>query len=317
MEPTEYQYDVAFSFVAQDEPLATQLADQFEGRLRTFLYSRRQEQLAGTDGEKTFNDVFAKQSRLVVVLYRDSWGQTPWTRIEETAIRNRAFEEGYEFVIFIPLDEKPSVPKWLPRTQLWVGLARWGVTGAASVIDARFQELGGEPKSETFEHRAARIDRALNYQKRREQYLGSDAGVRAANEGYEKIRDALLETVPKLQAAAPSLKISAKHQHRQFILLSSGPSLSVEWRLHYENTLTDSELEATIWRGYPPFFPGVMHFDKPQSLGSIRLLPDLDQNDLHAWSVKTTTGRKLLGNVETAEYIISWWIEKAGKAHVQ
>lgn len=244
MEPSEHQYDVALSFVAQDELLATQLADQFEGRLRIFLYSRRQEQLAGTDGEKTFNEVFAKQSRLVVVLYRDSWGQTPWTRIEETAIRNRAFEEGYEFVIFIPLDEKPSVPKWLPRTQLWVGLARWGIPGAASVIDARFQELGGEPKSETLEHRAARIERALNYEKRREQFLGSDAGVRTANEGYEQIRDAILESVWKLQAAAPSLKVSAKHQHRHLVLLSSGPALSVEWRLRYANTLTDSELEG-------------------------------------------------------------------------
>jgi hypothetical protein len=66
MQSTEFQYDVALSFVAKDEPLATQLADQFEGRLRVFLYSRRQEQLAGTDGEKTFNQVFPKQARLVL-----------------------------------------------------------------------------------------------------------------------------------------------------------------------------------------------------------------------------------------------------------
>jgi hypothetical protein len=79
MATQDFKYDVAFSFVAQDEGLATQLADQFEGRLRVFLYSRKQEQLAGTDGEKSFNDVFAAQSRLVVVLYRDEWGQSPWT----------------------------------------------------------------------------------------------------------------------------------------------------------------------------------------------------------------------------------------------
>jgi len=70
MSAQDFQYDVAFSFVAQDEGLATQLADQFEGRLRVFLYSRKQEQLAGTDGDKSFNDVFASQSRLVV--YRRS-----------------------------------------------------------------------------------------------------------------------------------------------------------------------------------------------------------------------------------------------------
>jgi hypothetical protein len=120
MTEDDYEYDLAISFVAKDESLATDLADQFEERLRIFLYSRKQDKLGGTDGEQTFNEVFAKQSRLVVVLYREGWGKTPWTRIEVTAIRNRAFDEGYDFVLFIPLDGKPSVPKWLPRTQLWI-----------------------------------------------------------------------------------------------------------------------------------------------------------------------------------------------------
>ena len=52
MSAQDFKYDVAFSFLAQDEVLAMQLADQFEGRLRVFLYSRKQEQLAGTDGER-------------------------------------------------------------------------------------------------------------------------------------------------------------------------------------------------------------------------------------------------------------------------
>ena len=149
MSADNYKYDVAFSFLAQDEAFAMQLNDLLQDRVTTFLYSRRQGELAGTDGEKTFNLVFGEQARLVVVLYREGWGETPWTRIEETAIRNRAFDHGYDFVKFIPLDDKPSVPKWLPRTQLWVGLKRWGISGAASVIEARIQELGGETHEES------------------------------------------------------------------------------------------------------------------------------------------------------------------------
>ena len=98
MESSSYKYDVAFSFMAEDEALAAQLTDLLQDRLKVFLYSRRQGEIAGTDGEKTFNAVFGEQARLVVVLYRSRWGQTPWTRIEETAIRNRAFEHGYDFV---------------------------------------------------------------------------------------------------------------------------------------------------------------------------------------------------------------------------
>jgi hypothetical protein len=312
MSDPQYEYDIAISFVAKDEAIASQLADQFEGRLRVFLYSKQQEQLAGTDGEKTFNEVFAKQSRLVVVLYRDGWGQTPWTRIEETAIRNRAFDEGYDFVIFIPLDETPTVPKWLPRTQLWVGLSRWGISGAASVIDARFQELGGEPTIETLEHRAARVERELNYEKRRKQYLNSDSGVRGANNSFAELREAIAAAVPRLQAAVPSLRISSKQQERVIILLSEGPALSVNWRQQYSNTLSDSQLEASIWLGHPPFL-GVMHYEQPNSIHHLRLAPDLDQSDVHAWAIKDASGRRLLGASEAAEYILTWWLDKATK----
>jgi hypothetical protein len=71
-----YEYDVAFSFMSQDEALATEINDLLQDRLKTFLYSKKQEELAGTDGEETFNRVFAEKSRVVVVLYRSDWGKT-------------------------------------------------------------------------------------------------------------------------------------------------------------------------------------------------------------------------------------------------
>jgi hypothetical protein len=92
MSQEQYDYDVAFSFLAGDESVATQLNDLLQDRLKTFLYSKRQGEIAGTDGEKSFNLVFGEKSRLVVVLYRAGWGETPWTRIEETAIRNRGYD---------------------------------------------------------------------------------------------------------------------------------------------------------------------------------------------------------------------------------
>src|SRR5262249_13393845 len=73
-----FKYDIAFSFVREDEGLATQLNDHLRDRYRTFLYSRAQEQLVGTDGEQTFNSVFEKEARIVAVLLRPEWGHTPW-----------------------------------------------------------------------------------------------------------------------------------------------------------------------------------------------------------------------------------------------
>ena len=75
----------------------------------------------------------------------------------ELAIVDRAFAEGYEFTIFIPTDDPPTTPPWLPRTRLYFGLSKFGLQGAAAVIEKRIQELGGEPTVESVQDRAARL----------------------------------------------------------------------------------------------------------------------------------------------------------------
>ena len=312
MSTNEFLYDVAISFVAKDEALAALLADQFEGRLRIFLYSRKQEQLAGTDGEKRFNDVFSKQSRLVVVLYRAGWGETPWTRIEETAIRNRAFEVGYGFVLFIPLDEQPSVPQWLPRNQLWIGLARWGVTGAASVIDARFQELGGTPETETLEHRTARLEKVVNFAKFREKYLSSSLGVQKATAAFESVASQFVQRLPSLQTSAPSLGISIKQKQHNLVLLSNSLAMSVIWHCSYSNSLLESELEVSLWRGHPPF-PGISHYQQQNSLATEILLPDVLPSEDACWTIRGVREKQPLLPDAAAEYILNWWLERSLK----
>jgi hypothetical protein len=122
----DFEFDVAFSFHSLDEGLAIQVNDLLQDQFKTFIYSERQAMLAGTDGEETFNAVYGRKARCVVVLYRKEWGETPFTRIEQTAIRNRAFQEGYEFTLFVPSEKPPSVPTWLPKTRLWLD---WNGTG--------------------------------------------------------------------------------------------------------------------------------------------------------------------------------------------
>lgn len=314
MSDDEFLYDLAISFLAADEPLATKLADQFEGRLRVFLYSRKQEQLGGTDGEKTFNDVFGKQSRLVVVLYRAGWGETPWTRIEETAIRNRAFDVGYGFVLFIPLDDQPTVPKWLPKSQLWIGLGRWGLTCAASVIDARFQELGGNPVQETIEHRAARLEKSVNFAKFRQQYLSSYDGVRMATTAFEALVSEVERRLPTLQASAPSLGISMKKANNVFVLLGSGPALGVFWHVRFANALSESEMEASLWRGHPPF-PGIMHHKTQHPMATKTLLPDVLPTEDPCWTVQSERNKGPLVSEAAAEFLLNWWLEQSFKEH--
>src|SRR5437763_1740979 len=84
-EPT-FDYDVAISFVNSDLGFATELRVGLSDGLRVFLYTDRQEDVAGTDGLESFRAVFRHRSRLVVIVHRSGWGETPWTRVECEAI---------------------------------------------------------------------------------------------------------------------------------------------------------------------------------------------------------------------------------------
>ena len=309
MDTQQYKYDVAFSFLAQDEALAMELNDLLQDRVRTFLYSKKQGEIAGTDGEESFNAVFAEQARLVVILYRSGWGQTPWTRIEETAIRNRAFEHGYGFVKFIPLDEPPTVPRWLPCTQLWVGLKRWGAAGAASVIEARVQELGGEPHQETVEERAARLERSRRFSEKRSHFLNSEAGVRAAKEQFEVLRTEIERLIASVKGSASSISLHLKTAEHQIVILGLGPGLSIHWQYHCANSLDDARLDIVLWDGHPPF-PGIRHFEKPTKLRTESFTFDLLPTEQRCW-VQSGTPSRAYGTRELASSILKDYMDQA------
>jgi hypothetical protein len=188
MNKADFKYDVAFSFLQEDEQLAVQLNDRLKGRLTTFIYSERQLEVAGTDGEQTFNNVFGKDARSVVVLYRTKWGSTHWTRIEETAIRNRGYDEGYDFVLFVSLEKGITPPKWLPKARIWIGLERWGLDAAAGFIEARVQELGGSPHEESVEELAARLHKQNEFAEQRRNFLRSEPAVQLANTEFGMVK---------------------------------------------------------------------------------------------------------------------------------
>lgn len=308
MSDAKYEYEVAFSFVAQDEGLATELSDLLQERFSTFLYSKRQEQLAGTDGEESFARVFSKDARVVVVLYRDDWGKTPWTRIEETAIRNRAFEEGYDFTVFIPL-AGAGVPRWVPKTRLWVGLDRWGANGAASIIEARIQDQGGTTTVETVEERALRLQRTLQFREERAAFLRSQEGVQRASSEFEMLGRELEEHIRTIQSATGSLKYSTKMAQSTIAVLGRHAGMAIDWNIYFANNLDDAQLEVALYKGHPPF-PGIMTFVEPKRHKLIRFEFDLLAPERPGWCLKGTEPREF-ETKQLAEYLIKWFMDDA------
>jgi hypothetical protein len=313
MTTAAHEFDVAISFGLKDEGFANRIHNLLQGRLRVFIYSKQQEMLAGTDGEQRFNEVFGSASKLVVVLFREAWGKTPFTRFEETAIRNRAFSEGYNFTIFIPMDEreKQKVPPWLPKNRLYVGLERWGIDGAAAAIEARFSELGGVIRDETIDDIAARAARVLDFKKQRDTHLASDAGVAAQRESYETLRTGLLEAVEKLKVALPAINLTEKHFGNPggaVLFLSNPVGMAVNWYLKYANTLIDARLEATLWQGHPPW-PGVMTFEEPRKLATLRFNPDLMADGQAGWQQTQSQNGPMSSKAATDE-ILKFFLAK-------
>ena len=90
------KYDVAISFLAKDEPIAAAIDLKLRESLDVFFFPNKQKDLAGTDGMESMRTPFLKDCRVMVVLYREPWGKTRWTAIEETAIKEACFNEGWK-----------------------------------------------------------------------------------------------------------------------------------------------------------------------------------------------------------------------------
>jgi hypothetical protein len=254
-----FDYDVAFSFAADDEAIATELNDLISGRLKTFIYSERQKEIAGRDGQEAFSEVYGKKARLVVVLYREKWGQTPWTRVEMNAIKNRSLDDGWDFTVFIPTEPRPSMPPWFPKTRLYIGLERWGTRGAAAVIEQRASELGSEVQEESLSDRVARHARKEALKGKQAQFLRSDYGVNAARQGYQSLKKAIEARANEL----PSLGLTFR-DHTDFAVIRAARyiNLVISWVPIYSNSLENIFLEAKYTKGLPRL-PGYMTFEEP------------------------------------------------------
>ena len=246
MPELDFKYDVAFSFLQEDEGLATQINDRLQDRYRTFLYSKAQEHLAGTDGVETFTAVFGEQARSVAVLFRDRWGQTPWTRIEETAIKNRVLEHGPDFVTFIMCAPGLKAPRWYPTTRIWFDFETYGLDGAAAVLAKRIQESGGDAVVETLEARAARLERAQQFKDEKEAFARSYDGVNASRAAHQRLVGDL-----KANSEIVGCRIREVKYDNVLVLIGRGVVLTVQYECRYANSLDEAALTAAFYDGVP------------------------------------------------------------------
>lgn len=266
MSETPYKYDVAITFLSRDLAVAQAIADKLSPNLDVFVYARKQEDVAGTNGIETFRQVFSTESRLVVVMFRDGWGETPWTQIEKIAIEERFLDQGPGFLFFVMLNNRSTPPKWVPETRIRFDLESYGVDQAVGAIRLRVEQLGGETRKESMAERAQRTARAKEFANETEGMWRQDSGVKAATQSAKDFIEALLALAQDASAAAPSLRIRFAAKDLKVGICAQGGSVLAGFQYRYSNSLDDAllyvqfYLDQVILPGENKYYP----FERPE-----------------------------------------------------
>lgn len=285
-----FEYDVAFSFRAQDEATAVAIGAQIGPRLKTFIYSEHQKELAATNGVISLPSVYAEQARTVVVLYRDGWGDGGWTKPEQTAIQGRAMgnkDVGWDFLLMIAMEHK--APSWMPITHLWLDFQRYGIPTACAVIERHVERAGGAVHDPTVEEmlEARALEQALEHQ--RLAHLAGNKGVQFANEQaallFQDLASHHNQDAGLFVSVDPPVR---SDQYGRAVL--GGNTLTVEWHgSDVVNALMGAYLEINYWHGRPPSFQGTSQHARQTE----RYMFDVDAAFQPIWTVEGRKGRKV------------------------
>jgi hypothetical protein len=312
----DYKFDIALSFLQQDEQVALDLHERLSPNFDVFVYSKKQEDLAGTDGTESFRKVFREDSRLVIVLYRDGWGKTPWTRIEEGAISDRFLKEGWDWLLFIMVDSKSTPPPWLPETRIRLSLPDYGIEQAIGAIKARAQELGSRFHREDAVERGKRLERQVAVRAERKRLLGSTEGVEAAQKEVREIRAAIAQLADEIKKSSSDLKLLVGSSPDSTVLTNKRVSVVIYFCLTYGNTLENSFLVIKEINGrvfLPQERGHYMVPTEPKELTMHKFDPDITPGKTWCWRSQSDPERYYTSG-DMADYCIKIFLNLIDRA---
>lgn len=309
MSTTDRRYDVAISFLHRDEPLALQIHARLSESFDVFVYPKKQEELAGTDGMESFRQAFRSDSRLVVVLYRNGWGQTRWTRIEEEAIKDRAYNEGWDWLLFVKLGRESEIPKWSVETRIWLDFDSYGLDQLLGAIKRQAENLGSTPRSETAMDKAVRLEQENLARAGRDRLLREEGGGAVSKE-HKKLLEVLDNSIEQLNAKLTTLKIEHGIEHGYLLRTHD---VSINFYLHVTQPITDSRIVIKEWMG-SLILPQdrQIYSRQPQVLAEKKFY--FDYQTAYGWCWHSSpTSKTFLSTTNLAEHLIKRLLDLHGK----
>ncbi len=295
------RYEVAISFKAADEPFASQLAELLQPALTCFVYSKRQEDLAGRNGVEAFREVFRHRNSLSVVLHREGWGETPRTRVEETAIRDRCLADGWRHLMVVRMDRAP-LRTWIPDTHLYFDPESFGIEALAGAIKARCVDLGIELRRGTLAERVRLRHEQEEFDKETRRLL--DASNECFVREYKALRDALTSCAQEVERQTGRKLVYGDSMYSSFIVFDGPVTLQLLPEELYANTARDARLLVRHFDGRlltaEEAKRGMYVFGKPQEIGE--QMHELTRLQQTGWVWRS--GRNVLTCPAMAEQLI-------------
>lgn len=137
------QYDLAISLLERDAAVGKLVYDRLSPQFNVFFYTENQKELEFRNGLEILSEIYRRGSKAVLTLLRPEWGETRWTRLEESAIQSRVSDEGPLFLMAVPM-EQMQVPAWIPPTYIYREWERWGPDMFVGSVLAKLADVRAE-----------------------------------------------------------------------------------------------------------------------------------------------------------------------------
>jgi hypothetical protein len=306
----DFDYDLAISFLARDEPLALQIREALPA-LRVFVYSKAQEEVAATDGIETFSEVFRHRARLLLVLCRSGWAKTPWTRVEETAIKDRCLESGWDQLLFVRLERGGDIPRWVPDSYIYLDFQSFGMADLIGVVKAKLAKLGVDLRPPSAAEHAARlaVHEAFDQETQRLLMTGGRTFLDAAERLFEEL-DQQIEAI----RAQSGWTIVHGHDNGQYVAFLDRVSMQLLPKALYVNSSRDAHFMVRHFDGRlltPAEIAGrMMTIEQPRELSREKL--QLVRAPVLEWIWEFRGHR--LPHAEAARLLLTEFLERRTRA---
>jgi hypothetical protein len=307
MNDQEPIYDVAISFLYQDLALAQALYDELSKGLEVFFFPRNQEELAGSEGLESMREPFRSQSRINVVLYRPRWGKTPWTAVEEVAVKESCLATSYRTIFFFVIEPTPEIPTWLPETHVRFNYADFNLEQAVGAIKARVKERGGHFKPMTPSRKVAILQAEEEYQRARRQ-ISSHEGMQKIQQSVELLFNEIAAQLDDVNANGHmaidyETKVQFGQMEQYCRLGMQRLGMSVVWFQRYSNMLDEAHLIVSELNENAILPPGHMRLRQPETIKQDKFVPDLSRAREYVWRSEKGTG-DMVGSKDLAEKLV-------------